>query len=221
MAEHLTVAVRAAAGRRDARQPDHPRRGQRLLRRGAARRVLGGRHGGCPAGLADLLLARIERLSRAAQQVLRAAAVTGRRVDDELVRQASGLAAPEYDDAVREAVAHQLLVPDGEQRVLRSGTRCCARPSTPTCCPASGPGCTRRLAELLADERRLAEVPGTAAELAHHSLASHDIPGAFAASVSAGQEAERLAAPAEAHRHYDQALSLWERVARPGDADAG
>ena len=50
------------------------------------------------------------------------------------------------------------------------------------------------MSSLLADEQRLA-VPGTAAELAHHCLASHDIPGAFAASVRAGQEAERLAAP--------------------------
>ena len=58
-------------------------------------------------------------------------------------------------------------------------------------------------------------MPGTAAELAHHCLASHDIQGAFAASVQAGEEAERLAAPAEAHRHYDQALSLWERVTDP------
>ncbi len=72
-----------------------------------------------------------------------------------------------------------------------------------------------RLAELLADNQRLAGVPGTAAELAHHYLASHDIPGAFAASVLAGKEAERFAAPAEAHRHYDQALSLWERVTEP------
>ena len=68
-----------------------------------------------PAGLADLLLARAERLSPAAQQVLRTAAVTGRRIDDELARQASGLDGPEYDEAVREAVAHQLLVPDGER----------------------------------------------------------------------------------------------------------
>ena len=60
-----------------------------------------------------------------------------------------------------------------------------------------------RFAELLADPDRLATVPGTAAELAHHCLASHDITGAFAASVRAAQEAERLAAPAEAHRHYD------------------
>ena len=58
-------------------------------------------------------------------------------------------------------------------------------------------------------------MPGSAAELAHHCLASHDIAGAFAASVRAGQESERLAAPAEAHRHYDAALALWERVSEP------
>jgi DNA-binding CsgD family transcriptional regulator/DNA polymerase III delta prime subunit len=164
-----------------------------------------------PAGLADLLLARTERLSPAAQQVLRTAAVTGRRIDDELARQASGLAGPEYDEAVREAVAHQLLVPDGDRgyafrhALLREAIYADLLPGERTRLHG-------RLAELLADERRLADVPGTAAELAHHSLASHDIPGAFAASVAAGREADRLAAPAEAHRHYNQALALWERV---------
>jgi DNA-binding CsgD family transcriptional regulator/tetratricopeptide (TPR) repeat protein len=167
-----------------------------------------------PAGLADLLLARTEKLSPEAQQVLRTAAVTGRRVNDELARQASGLAGPEYDDAVREAVAHQLLVQDDEHgyafrhALLREAIYGDLLPGERTRLHA-------RLAELLADDRRLADVPGTAAELAHHSLASHDIPGAFAASVAAGREAERLAAPAEAHRHYDLALSLWERVEDP------
>ena len=68
-----------------------------------------------PAGLADLLLSRVEQLPDAAQRVLRAAAVAGRRADDELVRAASGLEAGEYEDAVREAVTHQLLVPDGTE----------------------------------------------------------------------------------------------------------
>jgi DNA-binding CsgD family transcriptional regulator/Mrp family chromosome partitioning ATPase len=176
-----------------------------------------------PVGLAELLLARTERLSPAAQQVLRAAAVTGGRVDDELVAAASGLDGPEYEAAVREAVAHQLLVPDGAEgyafrhALLREAIYADLLPGERTRLHA-------RLAALLADERRLAEVPGTAAALAHHALASHDIPGAFAASVLAGHEAERLAAPAEAHRYYDQALSLWERVSDPeklGGVDRG
>ena len=167
-----------------------------------------------PAGLAELLLARLQRLSLAGQQVVHAAAVAGRRVEDDLVRQACGLEEPEYEQAVREAVANQLLVPDGEEgyafrhALLREAAYADLLPGERTRLHA-------RLAELLSDEVRLSMVPGTAAELAHHSLASHDIPGAFSASVRAGQEADRLAAPAEAHRHFDQALALWDRVTDP------
>jgi DNA-binding CsgD family transcriptional regulator len=167
-----------------------------------------------PAGLAALLLNRVERLSDPAQRVLRTAAVTGRRADDELVRAASGLPVAEYEDAVREAVAQQLLVPDGadgyafRHALLREAVYGDLLPGERTRLHSV-------LAGLLADEERLAANPGTAAELAHHYLASHDIPGAFAASVRAGMEAERLGAPAEAHGHFDQALALWERVSDP------
>ena len=166
-----------------------------------------------PAGLAALLLSRVEQLSDATQQVLRAAAVAGSRADDELVRAASGLQAAEYEGAVREAVTHQLLVPDGTEgyafrhALLREAVYADLLPGERTRLHAT-------MGSLLSDENRLA-MPGTAAELAQHCLASHDIPGAFAASVRAGEEAERLGAPAEAHRHYDQALALWERVAEP------
>ncbi len=167
-----------------------------------------------PSGLAALLLARVEQLPAAAQQVLRAAAVGGRRVEDDIVRAASGLAGPEYEDAIRDCVAQQLLVPGGadgyvfRHALIREALYTDLLPGERTRLHA-------RFAELLADPARLAAVPGSAAELAHHCLASHDITGAFAASVRAGQESERLAAPAEAHRHYDAALALWERVSEP------
>jgi DNA-binding NarL/FixJ family response regulator len=166
-----------------------------------------------PAGLAALLLSRVEQLSDATQQVLRAAAVAGRKADDELVRAASGLEAAEYEGAMREAVTHQLLVPDGMEgyvfrhALLREAVYADLLPGERTRLHAT-------MSSLLSDKQRLA-VPGTAAELAQHCLASHDIPGAFAASIWAGDEAARLGAPAEAHRHYDQALALWERVAEP------
>ncbi len=166
-----------------------------------------------PAGLAALLLSRVEQLSDAAQRVLRAAAVAGRKADDELVLATSGLAADEYEAAVREAVTHQLLVPDGNEgyvfrhALLREAVYGDLLPGERTRLHGT-------MSSLLSGEQRLA-VPGTAAELAQHCLASHDIPGAFAASVRAGEEAERLGAPAEAHRHYDQALASWERVAEP------
>jgi DNA-binding CsgD family transcriptional regulator len=169
---------------------------------------------GLPAGLSDLLLARMERLSAAAQRVLRVAAVAGRHVDDELVMRASGLDAAEYEEAAREAVAARLLVADGDRglafrhALLREAIYADLMPGERTRLHGL-------LAQLLSDESRLRRVAGSAAELAYHALASHDIPAAFAASVQAGAEAERLAAPAEAHRHYDLALSLWERVTDP------
>ena len=170
-------------------------------------------HSVLPAGLAALLLSRVEQLSDAAQRVLRAAAVAGRKADDELVRATSGLAPAEYEAAVREAVTHQLLVPHGTEgfvfrhALLREAVYADLLPGERTRLHAT-------MCTLLADEQWL-DMPGTAAELAQHCLSSHDIPGAFAASIRAGHDAEKLGAPAEAHRHYDQALALWERVTEP------
>jgi len=214
MADHLTALARGpldatALDRIVARAEGNPYYGEELLAAG-----VNGGGGALPTGLAALLLARFERISPPAQQVLRAASVAGRRMEDDIVREASGLATEDYDEAVRESVAHQLLVPDGaagyafRHALIREAIYADLMPGERTRLHA-------RFAELLANDTRLASVPGTAAELAHHCLASHDISGAFTASVQAAQEAERLAAPAEAQRHYDQALALWDRVTEP------
>jgi DNA-binding CsgD family transcriptional regulator len=163
-----------------------------------------------PEDLAALLLSRVERLSDPAQRVLRAAAVAGRQADDELIRAASGLPLPDYEDAIRETVTQQLLIPAGDgysfrHALLREAVEADLLPGERTRLHGV-------LAGLLASEERLANQAGTAAELAHHYLASHDIPGAYAASIRAGAEAEQLGAPAEAQRHYDQALALWDRI---------
>ena len=166
--------------------------------------------GTLPTGLAALLLSRVERVSDAAQQVLRAAAVAGGGAADDLVRAASGLPDDAYEEAVREAAGLQLLALDGpdgyrfRHALLREAVYGDLMPGERTRLHA-------RFASLLATVFATTG-PGAAAELAHHSMASHDIPGAFAASVRAGTEAERLGAPAEAHRHYDLALELWVRV---------
>jgi DNA-binding CsgD family transcriptional regulator len=216
MAEHLTALSgrplgAAELGQLISRAGGNPYYAEELLAAagdpGAGGPVL-------PASLGELLVSRAEGLPEAARRVIQAAAVTGRHVDDELVMLASGLAAPEYEKAAREVVAHQLLVPDGpdgyafRHALLREAVYADLLPGERTRLHA-------RLASVLSDERRLAEVPGTAAELAHHCLASQDLPGALAASVRAAKEAERQGAPADAHRQYERAFSLWDQVAEP------
>ncbi|WP_325050844.1 helix-turn-helix transcriptional regulator [Actinomadura spongiicola] len=169
-----------------------------------------------PAGLADLLLSRMERLSDAGQRVVRVAAVAGRRIDDEPIRRLSGLDEAAAGEALREVVSHQVLVPSAtgytfRHALLREAVYADLLPGERT--------------RLHADYARLlAALPegtrGAAAELAHHSRAAHDLPVAFAASVRAGREAARLGAPAEAFEHYERALELWDAV--PGaEAAAG
>ena len=217
MADHLSALAEspldaATLHRIVTRAEGNPYYGEELLAAGNGR---GERAGSVlPTGLAALLLARFEQVSDTAQQVLRAGAVAGRHVEENIIRDASGLSEDEFEEGIRESVAHQLLIPDGTQgytfrhALIREAIYSDLLPGERTRLHA-------RFAELLADPDRLASVPGTAAELAHHCLASHDITGAFTASVQAAQEAERLAAPAEAHRHYDAALGLWERVSEP------
>ena len=171
-----------------------------------------------PAGLADLLLSRLETLSEPAQRVLRVAAVAGRRVNDERVRQVSGLDEATIEQALREIVSNRLLVPEGtDGYVFRHAL---LREAVITdLLPGEAVRLHAAFAALLAPEAAAGR-PGTAAELAHHSSSAHDLPAAFAASVQAGREADELGAPAEAHEHYDNALSLWDAV--PGaEAAAG
>ncbi|WP_314408700.1 helix-turn-helix transcriptional regulator [Streptomyces sp. DSM 40484] len=66
-----------------------------------------------PSGLADVLLSRFEQLSPTAQQVLRTAAVAGRRVEHDLLRDAVRLPEEDLESALREAVGRQLLVAGG------------------------------------------------------------------------------------------------------------
>ncbi|GAB3299089.1 helix-turn-helix transcriptional regulator [Geodermatophilus aquaeductus] len=167
-----------------------------------------------PLGLTDVLLARVEQLTPAAQQVLRAAAVAGRRVRHELVAAVVPSSADgDLDAALAEAVHSHLLVvdPDGAYRFRHALVR------------------EAVLADLLPGERvrlhaavaaHLAADPsaGTAAERAHHLRESHDLAGALSASLEAADAARCVGAPAEQLQHLETVLALWPAV--PGAAEA-
>ncbi|WP_395576363.1 AAA family ATPase [Streptomyces sp. BK79] len=175
--------------------------------------------GGVPSGLADVLLIRFEQLSETAQQVLRTAAVAGRRVGHDLLRDAVGLPEEELETALREAVERQLLVSgDGNSYSFRHAL---AREAVyADLLPGERTRLHGAFARLLGGPERRS---GSAAERAHHYRASHDLPEALAASLEAADHARRVGAPAEELRHLETALDLWPAVgadARPAGPDA-
>ncbi len=170
--------------------------------------------GGVPSGLADVLLIRFEQLSDTAQQVLRTAAVAGRRVEYDLLRDAVRLPEDELESALREAVERQLLVPGhGDTYSFRHAL---AREAVyADLLPGERSRQHGAFARLLASRGHPAE---SAAERAHHYRESHDLAEALAASLEAADHAQRVGAPAEELRHLETVLDLWSSVdpaARP------
>jgi predicted ATPase/DNA-binding CsgD family transcriptional regulator len=165
--------------------------------------------GGLPATLVDVLLARVERLSEAAQQVVRVASVAGREVPHARLRAVAELGDTELEEALREAVQHYVLVVVGDWEVYAFRHALLREAVYSDLLPGERVRLHAAYARVLADEQG---VRGAAAALAHHSMESHAMPQALAASVIAAEEAERLGAPAESLRHLERALRLWDAV---------
>ena len=172
---------------------------------------------GVPTALADVLLARIERLSPQAQQVLRAASAGGRRVRYARLHAVAAMAPPELEEALREAVQHNVLqtIDADEHYAFRHAL---LREAIYT---DLLPGERVRLHAAYANQLRGEQgIRGTAAKLAYHSMESHALPQALEASVQAAREADEAGAPSEALHYTEQALKIWSAVQDP-EAQAG
>jgi DNA-binding CsgD family transcriptional regulator/tetratricopeptide (TPR) repeat protein len=171
-----------------------------------------------PTTARDLLRGRVELLGEPTQQVLRVAAVAGRRVPHRLLAAVAGLNDQELVGALRGAVASQMLVirpgQDGYQfrHVLLQET------------VYGGllPGERTRLhatyAGALAERPELLDRSPAAAELATHWDAAGEPVRALPARVQAGLAADRARGFPEAHDQYERALELWDQVFDPGRA---
>jgi DNA-binding CsgD family transcriptional regulator/tetratricopeptide (TPR) repeat protein len=166
-----------------------------------------------PPSLRDVLLARIDRLSPGARQLLRVASVGGRRVPDRLLAAVAQLPEAELYAALREIVEHQLLTVDEGGRGYAFRHALERATIHEDLLPGERAGLHEAYARALEEDPELAggELEASAM-LAHHWLAAHDSARALAASVRAGRGAVAASAPAEAQRHYEQALELWSQV---------
>jgi DNA-binding CsgD family transcriptional regulator len=166
-----------------------------------------------PDALADVLLGRIEALPELAQEILKVAAVAGRRVGHGLLVAASGRPEDEVERGLRDAIAGQVLVASAATESYRFRHALLQEAVYGDLLPGERTRLHATYARLLADaEHGDDDGSGSAAELAWHCLASHDLPGGLAALVRAADHAATVFANSEAFRHLTQALELWDRV---------
>jgi ATP/maltotriose-dependent transcriptional regulator MalT len=167
--------------------------------------------GALPPTLRDALMLRIERLPAEAQELLRLLAV-GQRLGHELLADAGDTDARLLREALREAIAHHILVVDEEGRyafrhaLLREVV-------DDDLLPGERSELHLRLACAL--ERRVESV-GEDVDLtsaaAHHFQAAGDQPQALRAAVRAATAAERVRAHGEEAELLERALGLWSQV---------
>ena len=145
---------------------------------------------GVPAALADLLVGRLERLPDPVRTVVRCAAITAQPVSDRVLRRVAGLDDAALDEALRQAVAEGLLVPEGAgfafpHDLLRAAVRDDILPGERARLHAA------RAAALEAG----ADGPAAPAEVAHHFVEAGDAPNVLAWSVRAADEATATPRP--------------------------
>ncbi|HET8981990.1 MAG TPA: LuxR C-terminal-related transcriptional regulator, partial [Pedococcus sp.] len=158
---------------------------------------------GLPDDLADLLLVRLDRLDDQSRAVVRAAAVAGRRVSHELLSAVVDLDPSDLERALRAAVESHVLVQVGtEGYAFRHALLAEAVYDDLL------PGERVRLHAAYADAIGSRRVDGTAAELARHARAAHDLDTALRAGIEAGDDAMSVGGPDEAAQHYETALEL-------------
>ncbi|MEU8315186.1 AAA family ATPase [Micromonospora sp. NPDC048887] len=152
--------------------------------------------------LREVFLDRVDALPQPAHAVVHAVAVGVEPVEHWLLAQVVRLPEEELLDAVREAVAHRLLV--GADDGYRLRHRLVAEVLAHELLPAERAALHRRYAEALT------AVPAELhqARLAHHWRHAGEPARALPAAMAAAREAERLHGYAEAHRHWSAALTL-------------
>jgi predicted ATPase/DNA-binding CsgD family transcriptional regulator len=171
-----------------------------------------------PATVRDLLRGRVQVLPERAQHVLAVAAVAGQRVPHRLLASVAGLDDQELLEALRVVVAHQLLVTRPEEEGYQFRHALLQEVVGADLLPGERARLHAAYVHALTQRPELAGVSPAvrAAELAVHWEAAGEVDQALPARVQAGLAAERARAFAEADRHYQRALALWEQVADPG-----
>jgi DNA-binding GntR family transcriptional regulator/DNA-binding Lrp family transcriptional regulator len=165
-----------------------------------------------PPGMRDLLLARIAELDATGRAALRIAAAAGRDVSFRLLAAVVPVDELALAEALRAAVDHGVLVPVHATASFRFRHALFADAVYETLLPGERELTHARLARALSEEPELAAAGATAGEPAHHWVAAGRPVEALVASLRAAREAEAVSGLAEALRHIERVLELWDEV---------
>ncbi len=169
--------------------------------------------GALPAVLRDVLAARVGGLSPATRDVLRVAALSGRRIDDDLLATALGIAPRVLAVALREAFDSGILVrvdtPSGPTSAFRH--ELLREAVDEEVFPAERVALHLAFAEAL-EGRHSGGRPVPPAELAYHWDRAGRPDRALAPLIEACLDAERVYAFGDALRLWDQARVACERA---------
>ncbi len=165
-----------------------------------------------PPSLREVVLARTELLSDNGQHALRVVSAAARWAPDRLLAAVAGLSEADLNAALREAMAHQLLVLDGSGRGYGFRHALARAAVHDDLLPGERAQLHRAYAEAIERSADLTGDVDASSMLAHHWLAAHDLPRALPASVRAGRAAAAASAPSAAQRHFELALELWHQV---------
>ena len=164
-----------------------------------------------PEGLRDLLLARLHDLPDSTLAVLRPASVLGQGFTEDLLAAATGLPLPEIEDALRQAVDHNIL--RATARELRFRHDLMREAIYDDLLPAQRHRLHVAVAAAIEADETIIDPPGARwGVLALHWKSAGDGARALSASIQAAQWANLVGAPSEAADHLETALTLWEQT---------
>jgi DNA-binding CsgD family transcriptional regulator len=168
--------------------------------------------GAAPQSLRDAFMLRIERLPEDAQRAARAIAA-GRRLDEPVIAQLTGIEHEALHVALRDAVAEQVLVA-GEDGRLGFRHALLREAVYDDLLPGERAELHLALARAFEAEAATGEnrQPELAATIAHHYAMAGDQPAALRATVRAALAARAVHAYGEAADLAERALQLWPRV---------
>jgi DNA-binding CsgD family transcriptional regulator/tetratricopeptide (TPR) repeat protein len=168
-----------------------------------------------PPSLENVLLSRVQVLPEDAQATLRLVAAAGGRVGHGLLAAVSELPEADLLAALRAAVAHQVLVPDPATETYAFRHALTQEALYAELLPGERARLHAAFARVLAERSQLAEPDRVAApaRLAYHWVRAHEPARALPAAVEAGLQSEAAYGFADAQRHFELALELWDQVA--------